>query len=123
MKTFIQWFFAFIMLCTLGMALAVKFGPATDYTKDQPEPILQVMCLAAEEAVSAHLKAPASAKFSECVDNHIVRDRKTGAFIMNGWVESQNGFGSMLRRPWGVVIKLSGNPWSALSYQVSNVTL
>lgn len=67
------------------------------------------LCVSAQMAVRAQLKAPATAIFPDCVwkinEYEITGDGKE--YFVQGYVDSQNGFGAMLRSRF--VVKLDKN--------------
>jgi len=58
-----------------------------------------------ERAVKAQLKSPSTAEFSD----HRWGDRSGGGFILKGSVDSENGFGAMIRSTWICEINASGS--------------
>jgi hypothetical protein len=58
-----------------------------------------------ESAVKAQLKSPSTAEFSD----HRWGDRSGGGFILRGSVDSENGFGAMIRSTWICEINASGS--------------
>ena len=67
--------------------------PITDYTLTTEEKSL--IQLATEKAVEKILKSPATAKFSSFNDYKF--NKKQGIATIEGYVDSQNGFGAMIR--------------------------
>ena len=64
----------------------------------------QNACYAARVAVERQLKAPATAKFANCQTGEVSVNlhAKDGLIHVNGYVDSQNGFGAMLRSNYRV---------------------
>jgi hypothetical protein len=66
---------------------------------------------AARDFMQARLKAPATAKFADYSDSqvlHVVEadgTRAKGSYIVKSWVDSQNGFGAMLRSHYSCEVK------------------
>lgn len=57
------------------------------------------LCNAAQEAVSSQLKSPATAEFSSCTIPGVYFEWAdgSGVYSIKGHVDSQNGFGAMIR--------------------------
>ncbi len=77
----------------------------------------EVMYLAAQHAVSDRLRSPGSARFSSW------REVKRGIIgntyaDFGGWVDSQNGFGALLRSDWYVFMRKTGDKWEPTSVRV-----
>ena len=69
------------------------------------------------ERVTERLKAPATARFS-------ARDRDNEAqdgdrYLFTGTVDSENGFGALIRSDWGCEIRWTGGDYTAVSVTVS----
>jgi hypothetical protein len=66
---------------------------------------------AARDLMQARLKAPATAKFADYSDSqvlHVVEadgTRAKGSYIVKSWVDSQNGFGAMIRTRYSCEVK------------------
>lgn len=63
----------------------------------------------AREAVKERLKSPGSAVFS---DEEITPIEGEASVTVRGVVDSQNGFGAMLRATWTVEVHPGGRPWN-----------
>ena len=64
----------------------------------------------AQQFVLQGLKAPSTAKFPA-----LPYDTSTdgdGLYKVNSYVDSQNGFGAMIRSDWTVLMRLSGSSWT-----------
>jgi hypothetical protein len=60
----------------------------------------------AEDFVKDRLKAPATARFPGWTeDQPVVTGYGNCKYEVNGWVDSQNGFGALLRSNWRVQLK------------------
>lgn len=72
-----------------------------------------------EDCVKKILKAPGTAKFPGLLEkaDHI-KDLGGGRYQINSWVDSQNGFGALLRSRFLCIVKINSN-----SYQCVDVTL
>ena len=65
----------------------------------------------ARSLVKGVLKAPSSAKFSEYIDtgwDKTYDDGSTQYYVVDGWVESQNSFGAMLRSKFVICYSADG---------------
>ena len=65
-------------------------------------------------AVEALLRAPATASFSEFTGESVRQISGSNRFAVAGWVDSENGFGALLRSDWTCVANLDA--------EVANVT-
>jgi hypothetical protein len=73
--------------------------------------------IACEQFVQAQLRAPATATFSPRVETrvtHTVRDD----WVVNGWIDSQNGFGAMLRSEYDCATARAGDSWQLVGQVV-----
>lgn len=67
------------------------------------------------------LKAPSTAKFSQKRD---VDDLGEGRYRVRSFVDSQNGFGAMIRSNWETVLKYnSGDPVETSSWTIEKVVI
>ena len=62
-------------------------------TEDEPDEISAYVF--AEKTIKPRLKAPSTAEFASFNNSEITRDRDT--FYVRSYVDSQNGFGAMVR--------------------------
>lgn len=64
------------------------------------------LCTWSQDAVKARLRAPATAQFPDCVmglGDYTIRSNEAGTnYIVLGHVDSQNGFGALLRSKFAV---------------------
>ena len=74
----------------------------------KPDPILAYNF--AEDFITERLKSPSTAEFPGIFDkkDHIT-DLGGGEYQINSWVDSQNGFGAMIRSRWSCKIKFVGD--------------
>lgn len=90
--------------------------------KRDKERLVFRLCDWAHEAVKQQLRAPASAQFPGCVfgaDQYQVRGTRDGkTFWVIGYVDSQNGFGAMLRSKY--VVKFE-HPTPDAPYNITQV--
>lgn len=71
--------------------------------------------------VESALKAPSTAKFSSQRD---VADLGEGRYRVKSYVDSQNGFGAMIRSDWETVLKYnSGDPYESSSWTFERVVI
>lgn len=63
----------------------------------------------AERYVKKHLKSPSTAAFPKVSEfiNHITGTDEQYKIV--SWVDSQNGFGAMIRTKWSCVVKINGD--------------
>jgi hypothetical protein len=66
--------------------------------------------------VTERLKAPATARFSARDPNHEARDGSR--YLFTGTVDSENGFGALLRADWGCDVRWTGSDFVADSVTV-----
>jgi hypothetical protein len=72
---------------------------------------------ACENWVEQQLRAPGTADFSGHNDSKIV---KTGnGYDIDGYVDSENGFGAQIRTNWSCSVALSGDHWTLVNLNVS----
>lgn len=64
----------------------------------------------AQQFVLQGLKAPSTAKFPSLPYN--TSTDGNGLYKVDSYVDSQNGFGAMLRSDWTVLMRLSGDRWN-----------
>lgn len=67
-------------------------------------------CIMSNKFVEQQLVSPASAKFQKCYDQQIIY-KGDRTYYVNGYVDSQNGFGAMLRTSYSVEIQDLGEQW------------
>lgn len=74
---------------------------------------------AAEYHVERHLKAPSTARFP---GYHELQARMAacGTWFVRGYVDSQNGFGAMIRTHWNAVVRKEGDNWLLDGIQAAN---
>ena len=72
-----------------------------------------------EDCVKKILKAPGTAKFPGLLEkaDHI-KDLGGGRYQINSWVDSQNGFGALLRSRFVCIVKINPS-----SYQCEDVSI
>jgi hypothetical protein len=59
----------------------------------------------AEDFIAQRLKSPSTAKFPGIFEkNKHISDLGGGKYRINSWVDSQNGFGAMIRSKWSCKI-------------------
>jgi hypothetical protein len=68
------------------------------------------------QQVTDRLKAPATARFSERDPDHEGQD--SGLYLFTGTVDSENGFGALIRSDWACKIR-----WANGSYSAEAVTV
>lgn len=70
----------------------------------------------AKTAVKARLKNPSTAEFETSPDIYILKDNQ---YRVEGYVDSQNDFGAMVRNNFSVVIKYEYGKYSVISCRVT----
>lgn len=71
---------------------------------------------ACHHAVESRLKAPSTAKFepeseARTTDKQVDATDGSVTYIIEGWVDSQNGFGAQIRSDWMCAVVKSGGEW------------
>jgi hypothetical protein len=74
----------------------------------------------AKEFVLRELRSPSTAFFDDerlfggqnCLKQ--VEYKGNGVYVVNGWVDSQNSFGAVIRMKWVVKVREEGDGWHAL---------
>lgn len=74
---------------------------------------------AAIDTVKRNLKAPSTAKFPFSYYNQDIKKTSYDTFVVNSYVDAQNGFGAMIRSNFSVTIKKTGSN----SYTVENLRI
>lgn len=69
------------------------------------------------EFVLERLRAPATADFSRADDSRIVETGE-GEYVVEGYVDSQNGFGANIRSYWRTRVRRDGDAWDLLEIQI-----
>jgi len=70
-----------------------------------------------QKAVKARLKAPSTAKFAGTflgLSKYKVYQMPSGSQRVYSWVDSQNGFGAMIRSQWMVEFKQNNSDWEII---------
>lgn len=119
-----------VALILVGGLLALCSQPATPPREKTPEEIAAAQAkaqkkldssrkgtalLLAEDAIRGKLKAPSTAQFSS-VNNTKVAQVKPDWWLVEGYVDSQNDFGAMLRARYSVAIEFQEG--SSDSYRI-----
>ena len=69
----------------------------------------------AQEEITQRLMSPSTASFGlqswDGVDNHVSTGYNNTRFKVDGWVDSQNGFGAIIRTIWIVKMDHKDNQW------------
>jgi len=99
-----------IVLIVLGFILYLIFWPSSNTSKLPHTPDQSEAYLNAENFVKQGLKSPSTAKFPSYAE----RQQQTsilgaGKFKITSWVDSQNGFGAMIRTNWSCTITFIGD--------------
>lgn len=113
-----------LMLVLVGISNGVKYSGQSDpnstatATKKESEKdntlLVQELISASQKYVKQQLKAPSTAKFPGEVwqiNEYKVYTMPDGIYGVTSWVDSQNGFGAMIRSQWLVRLKKNGDRW------------
>jgi len=110
-----------------------RADPATKAAKDaakaaqaaagQEEVLAIELISRSQEAVTKRLKAPRTAKFPSTLlllgrHEYKIYKMPGGSYRVFSWVDSQNGFGAMIRSQWMVELKGSGDQWEVVTVTV-----
>lgn len=95
----------------IGISIFLLFIMIISYDsepKSEPENKVHVpddieVCVMTQQFVTDNLKAPSTAKFPSC-RNVIIHKLEANTWIVNGYVDSQNGFGAMIRTKYSAEI-------------------
>jgi hypothetical protein len=66
------------------------------------------VCVEARHVLESYLKSPSTAKYPTCNSTYIKRLDSDG-FVVSSYVDSQNGFGAVLRSNWEVKFYYNNN--------------
>lgn len=109
-----------ISFCVSLMAIgaAGDSAPSVPAVQDPSE----IIAFAVSQGfVESTLKAPSTAKFSSQRD---VADLGEGRYRVRSYVDSQNGFGAMIRSDWETVLKYNqGDPYESSSWTFERVVI
>ncbi len=91
-------------LLTIVVFSFFALGSGDSDSSVEPSPIMAYNF--AEDFVKQRLKSPSTAEFPGLFEKnkHII-DLGNGEYKINSWVDSQNGFGAMIRSKWSCKIK------------------
>jgi uncharacterized protein YPO0396 len=125
-----------IVFVVIPVAVAVGLAVHSDGNSEQKTPeqrsaeraqrdaqmLSMDACGRAQEAVKTALKAPATAKFPGCaLEAHRYKIRATedrSTWWIEGYVDSQNSFGALMRSQFIVKMARKGEQWSVLNVAV-----
>jgi hypothetical protein len=94
--------------------------PAAPVVKPEPEKPDEIEAWTfSKEFVKRRLSSPGSADFGGVFKDYqdpkvLVKDLGNGTFRAHGWVDSQNGFGALIRTNWWVTVKSEAEKWIAV---------
>ena len=103
MKKTVPWFAVSLVLAIVVMLVAV-FAYKAHANASSPAHEATVTC---ERAVLAQLKSPATAHFGGASASP-----EADSWIVTGYVDSQNGFGAVLRSNWTCPTTYTGGTWT-----------
>lgn len=97
-----------ISLLAIVVFIIAAIGSSDTNEPVKPDPLLAYSF--AEDFIKERLKAPSTAEFPGLFEkkNH-VKSLGNGEYQINSWVDSQNGFGAMIRSRWACKIKFVGD--------------
>jgi hypothetical protein len=92
--------FSFLIIVTFTI---IAFGSSDEDTTVELSKMLAYSF--AEDFIKQRLKSPSTAKFPGIFEkeDHII-DFGNGQYFITSWVDSQNGFGAMIRSNWSCTI-------------------
>lgn len=94
-----------IKLFAAGVIVLFAFTPKCEQERFKPDRLTALII--SREFIKKQLKAPSSAKFNSDIES--VKQVDESTFIINGWVDSQNSFGAMLRNTYHCKLKYKGD--------------
>ncbi len=99
-----------ISLLVILFSLFVIIASCSIGGDDEPKPEHDAAgaSVMAEQFVKDQLKAPSTAKFQPFLQQQI-EDLGDGRYTIRAWVDSQNGFGAMIRTNYICTVKYIGN--------------
>jgi len=68
----------------------------------------------AQQFIKQYLKSPSTARFDDQSYERAVSYLGDGRYVVSGWVDSQNGFGAMLRSHFRMELRCDGSTWLLL---------
>lgn len=92
-------FFAFAMIAMIISINSDSSPRRVPVQKEKHDDI--TVCTEAQMLIEQSLKSPSTAKFPSCRSTNIQR-LPNDTFIVSAYVDSQNGFGAMLRTDWTI---------------------
>lgn len=108
---------ALVVLAGGGAALAVALQP------DQPaqrDVVAEATRACQEQFILARLKAPATAKFSGAAVTKVTSSAVGDVYTISGSVDSQNGFGALIRSRWTCQLHWIEDHWVLDNADVSS---
>ena len=90
------------------------------------KPSKRLAYVAAESAVTTFLKSPASAKFPDYWNTDRVVSMSGNTYTINSIVDSQNGFGALIRTTWFIQMTWNGgdnNGWYITDYTITKLKI
>jgi hypothetical protein len=88
----------------LYIAIVSSSGNSSTPTAEVPKQIgIYDLCVDAEVMVKEMLKSPSTAEFPTCnTQNFSIEKLGENYYLVSSYVDSQNGFGAMIRSDWSV---------------------
>ena len=107
--------FLFSIFATL--LVACSDSSTRDVTRGGQETMAFVMC---QKPVANQLRSPSSAKFPTMGKQDVLSAHSGGGiYLVDGYVDAQNGFGAMIRANWECKIKEnSDKTWSLVDLKI-----
>jgi len=92
------------------------YGPQTD-SNHSDGLALEI----AKDFIERRLKSPSTAKHGRYYENEVTIEKMGRNYTVNSYVDSQNGFGAMIRTNYTVKVQYQGNGnWSLIDLELKN---
>jgi len=115
------WIFLIVVIFFIGYSVFTPSSSSTnsDSSSSISHPNNFLAYNYAEDAVKKKLKSPSTAKFPGTVEkSKHINYLGSGEYEINSWVDSQNGFGAMIRSNFSVIIVFDDNTVSYKNLKV-----
>lgn len=97
----------------------VKPKKTSSYASGISDDLKYALAKYAEKRVTAHLKAPSTAKFPSYT-KYDYSEGTDDVYIVVGYVDSQNSYGAMIRSTWGAMIQYDGTYSSLVTLTIDD---
>ena len=112
-------------LIIFGIAAIVVFGSepissGVTATRSQPTVDRSDACFMSQRFVRQNLKAPTTATFPSWTPENCNATQSSGTWKVRSYVDSQNGFGAMIRSDYGVEMRYnpSSDTWTLVDIMI-----